>query len=180
MPSEPIEFSYSPLRMIGLALAGVGMTALSLFAARMMPADAQQVVAWFGVLFFGLCAVLALLRLLRDRGKAIVRLTDSGFTDIRLAPAEIPWSAIRDIGTGDVMGQKFLVLDVEPEVESALPMRRAARLSRAANAKLGMNGLTTTAQGLPVSHDRLLALCSERLREAAQRGTTAPARAIPV
>ncbi len=87
---NPIEFKYLPISIIILAVLGVGMTAVSLFAAFESTDDVAQAICWLGVPFFAACVILSIVRLMRDRKNVTVRLTGRGFTDIRLALEEIP------------------------------------------------------------------------------------------
>lgn len=86
----------------------------------------------------------------------VVTLSPQGIRDIRIAPEVIPWSAIRNVSTWKSQSQRIMVLDVDPETESRLPLSKIARWTREANKKLGADGLCVTAQGINTDYDGLL------------------------
>ncbi len=49
-----------------------------------------------------------------------------------------------------------MIVGINPEDEAKLKLTRVARMTRAANASLGADGLAVAAQGAKISHDALL------------------------
>jgi hypothetical protein len=156
-----IEFSASPLRMLGFGVLGLALSALSAgLAFRLFggvePGDPGQLIGFAGLIFFGLCTALILKRALSMKG-AVVTIAPEGIRDVRVAAEFIPWSAVRRIATWRHSGQNVMVLAIDPAVEHALSLTRVARWSRSANARLGADGLCITANGLEVDYETLLA-----------------------
>jgi hypothetical protein len=161
-----IEIKGSPAKLLGLFAIGIVMTGLSgMIAFGAIPVRAgsyAQFMGWVGLLFFGLCTLVAASRLLRA-SNTVVTLSPEGLLDTRLSERPIPWSAIQDIGVWTMQGQKVIVLPVPPDVESGLGLSRIASWSRGANKKLGADGLCVMASGLKISHDGLLAQITARV-----------------
>lgn len=167
-----IEIEYSPVRMIMILVGGVAMAALSgLLAFRIIPdpragpGSFHEFIAYVGLVFFSLAAVSVLWRLAVTRGP-VVTLTAAGIRDIRIAPEEIPWSAVHAIGACQIRRQRFLVLAVDPAVEAQLRLTRGVRWSRAANRRLGIDGLCVTAHGLKTDYQTLSLICHDRAARA--------------
>ena len=158
-----VEIKQSPLRMLGLIAIGIVLTALcSGIAFHLFPdlhaSLYQEFMAYVGVIFFGLCTIIGLWRLLSVSGP-VVTITPEGIRDTRVAAEVIPWSAITGISTWQYRGQKIMVLAVDPATESGLTLTRIARWSRGANRALGADGLCITAAGLSINYDTLLQTC---------------------
>ena len=160
---EAMEIKGSPIKLIGLFLAGVLMTAGSAaWAFHWLPdrrADGYSLAwGWFGFLFFGLGTAVALWRLLTvDR--TIIRITPDGIKDRRLSADVVPWSGIQRLSTKHVSGQRFIMLVVHPSIEKRIRLTLIARLTRGPNRMLGLDGLCISAVGLKVDHDTLFRVC---------------------
>ena len=83
-------------------------------------------IGWASILFFGFCTIVALWRLVTQRGP-VVTITPQGIRDIRIVEDFIPWAAIRNISTWEFQRQKAMVLAVDPAVERKLPLTVMAR-----------------------------------------------------
>jgi hypothetical protein len=160
-PRRAVEIEASPLRMFGLAVLGLLMTALSAAIALHVFPDVQpgslvEFAGYAGTLFFGACTVLALWRAFTTRGP-VVTITREGIRDVRVAAEIIPWRAVNGLKVWESNGQRVMVLAVDPAVEAGLNLTRIARWTRGANRALGADGLCVTAQGLKTGFDQLLA-----------------------
>jgi hypothetical protein len=163
-----VEIKQSPLRMLGLIAIGIVLTALCVGIAFHLFPDLQaslyqEFMAYVGVVFFSLCTIIGLWRLLSVSGP-VVTITPEGIRDTRVAAQVIPWSAITGISTWQYRGQKIMVLAVDPATESGLTLTRIARWSRGANRALGADGLCITAAGLSIKYDALLQTCMAYVR----------------
>ena len=118
-----------------------------------------------GAVFFGAATTFRLRQLLTSRGP-VVSLSESGFRDVRIAPEEIPWTAIRSIRPVSIAWSKFLVLEADPTIEGRLSLTPTMRRSRVADRTRGKNGLWVTAQGLELDFPILQRLCEERFARA--------------
>ena len=158
-----VEIKQSPLRMLGLIAIGIVLTALCVGIAFHLFPDLhaslyQEFMAYVGVVFFGLCTIIGLWRLLSVSGP-VVTITPGGIRDTRVAAEVIPWSAITGISTWQYRGQKIMVLAVDPATESRLTLTRIARWSRGANRALGADGLCIATTGLSIKYDALFQAC---------------------
>ena len=158
-----MEIKGSPIKLIGLFLAGLLMTAGSAaLAFQWLPArrpDGNSVAwGWIGLVLFGLATAVLLWRLLTvDR--TIITITSEGIKDRRLSAAAVPWSGIERLSTAQVRGQRFIVLAVHPSIEKRIRLTLIARLTRGPNRMLGLDGLCISAVGLKVDHDTLFGVC---------------------
>ena len=161
-----IEVKGSPVKLFGLTILGMGMTVLSaLVAFQFIPVEDgsfNQFMGWIGMLFFGLATAIGISRLFTFN-KTVMTLSTAGLHDTRISARPVPWEAIEDFGVWEMQRQKIIVISVLPETEASIGMTRMARWSRAANAKLGANGLCFSAAGLSVGHEALLSAIGERV-----------------
>jgi hypothetical protein len=156
-----VEIEGSPVRMLGLAVLGFLMTALSAAVAlhafpNVPPGSFAEFAGYAGTVFFGACTVLGLWRAFTTDGP-VVTIAPDGIRDSRVAAELILWSAVNDIKIWESNGQRVMVLVVDPAVEAGLSLTRIARWTRGANRALGADGLCVTAQGLKMGFDELLA-----------------------
>jgi hypothetical protein len=88
-----VEIEASPIRMLGLAMLGVLMTALSAaFVLRVFPVPPgsfAEFASYAGTVFFGACTAFILWRAITTRGP-VVTITPEGIRDIRVAAEIIP------------------------------------------------------------------------------------------
>ncbi len=172
LTDQTVEIKGSPFKLVGLVILGALMTALSgAIAFGYIPAregSFVQFAGWAGTIFFG-GATLVILKRLTSAGETVITLSKSGFLDKRLSERPIPWASIQDVLVWTMQGQKIIVLQVPPDIEKSVGLTRTARWSRAANAKLGADGLCTMASGLKISHADLLEAITRRV-EAANSG----------
>lgn len=161
--SRTVTIPGSPLKMWGLFLLGLCMTALSLaIAVPLIPVTPSKalwglVFGSIGAVFFGFCTIMILWRAVTTTGP-VVTLSPTGIRDVRVAARVVPWQAIQGISTWSYQGQDIMVLAVGPEVEAELQLSTIARMTRRANRALGADGLCVAAQGLKISYAELLAL----------------------
>jgi hypothetical protein len=156
-----VEIEGSRVRMFGLAVLGLLMTALSGAIAlrafpNVPPGSFAEFAGYAGTVFFGACTVLILWRAFTEHGP-VITITPDGIRDSRVAAELIPWSAVHDIKIWESNGQRVMVLAVDPAVEAGFSLTRIARWTRGANRALGADGLCVTAQGLKMGFDELLA-----------------------
>jgi hypothetical protein len=171
--SRTLEIESSPTKLLVLVGIGVLMTATSAWVA-LLPGKLSivaMIVGYLGIAFFGLCAVVAVWRLLTARGP-VITISPEGIRDTRLAAALIPWSVVTGISTWEFRRQKVMVLAISPGAEEQLGLSRMARWMRGANRALGADGLGITASGLKIDHDTLLRTSLD-YAEAARRKTQA-------
>ena len=146
---DGITFQYSKIRLAGLALLGVGMTALSAWLPqwRIVPAGSfKEFIVWFGVLFFGAATLVAVSRLFKTGDILIIDRT--GIRDTRMTETLLPWSAINSLSRLDMQTHKFLVLQLDPAFRATLPLSRKTRMGLAGNQAIGIDGIPFTMQGL--------------------------------
>ena len=161
--SRTIEFHASPARLLTLLAFSVMSTgiAAALALRPSMPNDPATVTAGYsGLVFFSFCAVVAIWRLIAQRGPAVT-VSPAGLQDVRVAAQPIPWRAIKSISTWQMQRQMVLVVAVDPAVEAGLTLTRMARWTRGPNRKLGADGLVVSAHGLKVGYPTLFYTCRD-------------------
>ncbi|MGZ3408849.1 MAG: STM3941 family protein [Rhizomicrobium sp.] len=157
--SATLEFGYSIPKMLGLFAGGVALTAASAVIALGIISDTgwgplAPILGDVGVIFFGLCTVICLWRLLTGRGP-VVSMTPEGIRDIRVAKEVIPWRSIRKLSRYEILGNESLVLLVDEQTEHKLTLSRIAKSTRKANTALGADGLIVAQQGLNTNFQTL-------------------------
>jgi hypothetical protein len=156
---QVLEIQGSPAKLLGLLALGILMTgACALIVLGYIPVAAgslRQFLAWVGLVFFALMTIIIVSRL-RRVSDTVVTLSPEGIVDTRVAERVIPWAAIQNVGVWELQKQKVIVLKVPAEVEGSIQMTRMARFTRGPNKSLGADGLSITAAGLKISHDKLL------------------------
>lgn len=169
---DTIHVEVSPWRMLLVAGGAVVMAVLAgLIAFRILPiddlSDAGQLGALAGVPFFGLCAAIAVWRVIALRGP-VITLSPDGFRDVRVAVDLIPWTAIQGVTTWQAQGQRVMVLAVRPDVERRLALTPIARWTRDLNKRLRADGLAIGTTGLAMGYDELFTATVARV--SAHRG----------
>ena len=163
--SRTIEFHASPTRLLTLlAFSGMSIVIAAALAFRLfpnVPNDPSVVSAGYsGLAFFGFCAVVAVWRLLQQRGP-IVTVSPAGLRDVRVAKEPIPWRAIKSISTWQMQRQMVLLVAIDPADEARLTLTRLARWTRSAHRKLGGDGLVISSNGLKVGYPTLFYTCRD-------------------
>ena len=157
--SGTIEFHASPTRQLTLlAFSGMSLVLALALALNLIPNVPSDPVAvssgYFGIVFFGFCAGVAIWRLWSQRGP-IVTMSPAGLRDVRVTAEPIPWNAVKGISTWQMQRQMVLVVAVDPAVEARLTLTRVAQWMRTANRRLGADGLVVSAHGLKVGYPTL-------------------------
>jgi hypothetical protein len=170
LPRGDIEIESSAMPVAIGVLSGISMAVLSAIVAFRPSADGDKtnlvLYAGYGGLLIAIVATaFHIWRASRNSG-AVVTLTETGIRDTRVAPQEIPWSAIYSLSTWDFRRQRSLILGVDPDVEAQLSMTHLARWSRIANKRYGGDGICITAAGLRIDHDSLRIICEDRIARA--------------
>lgn len=151
-----------PLALGALAMAGLcGACLWPLFGP---PNPLERAVLWVGLVFFGSGAVIAFVQ-----GSGIVQpaitLSPRGFTATRVSSEAIPWDAVLGVRTWSRMGSTLIVVKITDEAWRSPGISLTARLSRAANRWLGIDGLAISVMGMPISAKNMLKLFRTYARE---------------
>jgi len=163
--SQTIEFYASPARLVTLLLFSLMSTGIAAaLAFRLFPnmnVDPTATSAGYsGLVFFSFCTVVAIVRLIQQRGPAVT-LSPAGLHDRRVTAGPIPWRAIKAIATLQLQRQTVLVVTIDPAEEEHLTLTRVARWTRNANRRLGADGLVISPQGLTVGYPTLFYSCRD-------------------
>lgn len=157
------EIAASPVRLAMMALASTAFVVGGWFMAQATAsttrhsADLINIIGYAAMAVFGLFLVIALHRLITQRG-TVITISPAGLTDIRVASDIVPWHAIASLATWENQGQRIMVVSLKPGEEEKLSLTRMARMTRGANARLGADGLAVAAQGTKISHDELMSI----------------------
>ncbi len=169
---------YSVTAAFWPTMKGAMMAILSaLVAFRLVPNAPQslvvELIGFAAFTFFSCATLFGVWRVLGTPGD-VVSITDRGIRDLRIAPEEIPWTAVRSLSTWQFRRTLTLALDVDPEFEKTLHLTRMVRWVRDANAGMGVRGLCITTQGLEMGHNELLRECDRRFRRAQESTRATP------
>jgi hypothetical protein len=177
-----LRATYAKSKLVGMAagsflfvLIGVGMASGVIHDDR-KDATFIEFIGYASIVFFGAVGVVWCRRLFRGDGSVVI-VSPQGLYDERIASAIIPWAAIRQISVASTKGQRFIVLDVAPDVEARLPLTWITKWSRGANRGMGVDGLCVVATGLTVTHAQLLEAIGRAWRAAPDSGAVSVADA---
>ncbi len=138
----PLEFFASPAKLALLTLGSSAMTAVSVLATSARP---YFVVAGpIGCVFFGACALVAAVRLVRCSfaRRTVVVFDEHGVRDERWRLGAVPWTTIRSLhvwkGRG---GARFLCLELVDRERWLAAMTPLRRWLANANERLGAGTL---------------------------------------
>lgn len=146
-----------------LAFVAAGCWMIGLFgpapvSARFGPAK-TLIAGWAGILFFGLCALIFVRRLINDQ--PALRITPSGIQAAQWSDDTIPWSQITDVTTWTHRTQTMIVLHLRnPEM---FPGRGLAGMLAKANRGLTGGDVAITLTGTNRSLDDALAAIAQYL-----------------
>jgi hypothetical protein len=163
------EIAAAPLKLILMVLGALAFVvggcfmSLATVDTPKYSAAVVRLLGYVAIIFFGLCGLIGVWRLLTQRGP-VITVSPEGLRDVRVSHDIVPWPAIASIGTWTHSGQRIMVLGLKPGEEAKLRLTTIARMSRGANARLGADGLAIAAQGTKISHDELIATATEYAR----------------
>lgn len=118
-----LAFRRSPWKHIGLLLVSLLMAGAGYWAATQAPDLFHRGAGWFGVFFFSLAGVAALLDLIRG-GTAIV-LDETGFRADRLRLGIVPWNQVAECYVVQIKSNRFLCFRLK-KPELFLPLTSTA------------------------------------------------------
>lgn len=163
------------LILAAAAFVGTGLWMAGVFGAppgsRRYPAALMVAIGWFGVIFFGLCGVVAIKKLL-DTGEQL-RVGPSGICWTPWSDLTIPWSEITDVTGWEFRGQKTIVLHLrDPD---RFPAKRPFAILAGANRALTGGDISISLAGTDRSFPEALAAI-QRFRT---RDSEPPSQAVP-
>jgi hypothetical protein len=151
-----VELRHAWPRTLGIVAIGLGFVAAPVAYLIWGPAGRgsfAEFVMYVGILFGAVCTLMAL-RTLAQRGP-VVSIGPQGVFDRRLSTDWVPWSAVAAISTAAVNNQRFVMLELNPEAEASLPLKRSARTLSRMNAGMGLTGYAISATTLAGGFDAL-------------------------
>lgn len=164
--TRTVEFSRSPLRLIGLVILAASMCMLSfLFAWPILtfvaPGSFHQLLGWVCVLLFG-AHFLYFAWGLASLNQAAVIVAPAGFQDRRIAPEVIAWTSIEKLSVYDYRGYKMAFVIGIPETERRkLSSTLKARWDRLSLHLFGLHGLWVVTNDLNAKFDEIFRLVTE-------------------
>ena len=101
------------------------------------------VTGWISIIFFGLCGVIAIKRMLNS--DEVVRISSSGIISRLWSDQMIPWSEITNVSTWSHQGQKVIILKLRdparfPGKSFSAMVAKANRLIMDADVSISMTG----------------------------------------
>ncbi len=149
-------FAYLRLKLFAYVLLGAAFAAGSTWLwmkGAAPPGSFKEFALMLGGPFFGLAAVVALVRAFGDQ--EVLTVDRQGILDKRISSSKLPWPMIAKLSVRTVRRQKFLMVELVPQFEATLQKTAMARLA-AANAALGIKGMAISTHGLNGSLDELI------------------------
>ena len=149
------------LALLSAAFVALGLWMIGTFGSDHPDGIKATIFGWLAILFFGACAIAALLRM-RDDG-VVLRVDERGIWWKQMSAATIPWSEIDEVGVVTIHRQKMLGLAVrDPGRYRSKTIQ--GRLSRANDALIGYP-LCLTVAGTDRSFADLLDAVRQRMGE---------------
>lgn len=105
-----------------------------------------------------------------NASKNVIVLSSGGLLDIRLSKKPIAWASIGGVRElfhrNNRESSKLIIISVSKDAETAIGLTPIQRWTRSASKALGVHEVFISAQGLDISHDRLLQNITDRVTEA--------------
>ncbi|MBQ3632034.1 MAG: hypothetical protein II949_12470 [Prevotella sp.] len=116
---ETIKIYRSPWRMLFLALASLAFAAGSAFMLSRPQSGFHVVVAWLGIVFFGLSGVYMLYVILKERltGKPFLTITDNCVIIEGAKQTVINFADVKSFEVVKMRNQKFVAIHYKPGIE---------------------------------------------------------------
>jgi hypothetical protein len=155
--TRTIQYRRSPIRVIGLALGGLGATLALIFAWPMLPfvtpGSFHQFLGWTGALLFGAYS-LSFASALLDMAQPVVTIAPEGFRDRRIAPEFIAWSSVEKLSVWDSPGITVaFVVTISDAEWRRLSVTLKARWDRFSARLVKLDGLWIVTNDLNVKFD---------------------------
>ena len=116
---EEIKIYHSPWRMLLLALGSLGFVVLSILMLDHPKNGFQVLIAWTGIVFFGLCGLYILYSMFKERltGKPFLTITDTRIISQGVKQTIINFSDVKSFQVVKMGDQKFVAVHYKPDVE---------------------------------------------------------------
>lgn len=109
---------------------------------------------WVTVVFFGICSVLALFRLIFGSNTPVI-LSPTGFVDKRSFKREIPWSEISHVSVFSYRKTSMIRLQLAYDGIDRLELTWSATITRWLNKPFSLDGLYISSSDLDISFPEL-------------------------
>jgi hypothetical protein len=157
--SERLEFRYSPQRQLALFITGCALVAVSGLAATRSADIVYRTVGWFGVVFFTLCALIAVKRMIN--GGIAFAFELGGIAFHTGAFGLLPWTDIREYAVVSVKGNYFLALTFHDPARVLSRVSATKRRMAITNQRLGWGHWALSFSGLTPGLDEAVAFIRE-------------------
>jgi hypothetical protein len=121
-------------------------------------------VGWIGTVFFGLCLLVAIHRLIFGHRKP-VELSTLGFWDKRAFAQEVPWSAVSRISVWSHRGSTMLRIQFTDDAILRNQLTPVVNVARWLNTQSGLDGIYVASTDLDISFSELRMLFRKYLSE---------------
>ena len=165
---EEIRIYHSPWRMLLLALGSLAFVALSVLMLNHPKNGFHVLVAWSGIVFFGLCGLYMLYATFKERltGKPFLTITDTCIINQSLKQTVINFTDVESFEVVKMKDHKFVAIHYKPNMEQQ-KMDGAGtvdRSFRSLNRKLVNAQETISIVGTNLNAQDLCDLLNERLK----------------
>jgi hypothetical protein len=165
---EEIRIYHSPWRMLLLALGSMAFVALSVLMLNHPKNGFHVLVAWSGIVFFGLCGLYMLYATFKERltGKPFLTITDTCIINQSLKQTVINFTDVESFEVVKMKDHKFVAIHYKPNMEQQ-KMDGAGtvdRSFRSLNRKLVNAQETISTVGTNLNAQKLCDLLNERLK----------------
>ena len=169
---EEIRIYHSVKRMLFLIIIGLAFVAISI--SMYNNPKANHVIAWLGILFFGLGSLFMIVSMLKERltQKPYLTITDEGLTINTMKQCVVNFADVESFDVRQVKNEKFVAIHYKPNVERK-KMKDASTVGRAVrelNVKLINAQENIAVTGTSIKAEELCDLLNER-QKAAQKAS---------
>lgn len=165
---DHIVIERSVSKLIGLIAIGAAFVAIGVSMINGGAAESRGVSSlyfgWIGTVFFGLCLLVTIHRLIFGHRKP-VELSTQGFWDKRAFAQEVPWSAVSRISAWSHSGTSMLRIQFTDEAILRNQLTLIGKTTRWLNKPFGLEGIYVASTDLDISFSELRMLFQKYLSE---------------
>jgi hypothetical protein len=155
-------------KLIGLVAIGAAFVAISVWMLNGGALDSRGevtvYVGWIGTVFFGLCLLFAIHRLIFGHRKP-VELSTQGFWDKRALAQEVPWSAVSRVSVWSHRGTSMLRVQFTDDAILRNQLTPIVKVTRWLNTPSSIDGIYVASTDLDISFSELRMLFQKYLSE---------------
>ena len=159
--NDRLEFRHARNKQLLLLLVGCALVAGSAFMLKNPDDIVDRIIGWFGVVFFSLCALIAIKRLITGGSPFVFDRSGIAFQTGNLGL--IPWADIESFGILTLRGNRLLTLTFRDPERTLARVSAAKRKWALANKAMGWGHWSVSFAGISPGLDEAVAFISQHV-----------------